>query len=474
MVRWRATTKRRTPSRPMAFSYEDLFEPFYAAMKPPSEWRVGIEAEKFGVRDESGAPVPYDGPSGIVGIFGDLQQQHGWKAVVEMPDGPVIALERRRASITLEPGAQLELSGSPCDDIHQIIAEKLGHLDEIARMGAGQRTSWLGIGFHPFARQEDLPWVPKLRYAIMREYLPTKGPRALDMMRRTATVQANFDYSSEADAIRKTRVALRLSPIVTGMFANSPIVEGRVTGERSARAKVWLAVDPDRQGLLPRLWKEDATLRDYVEWALDAPMFLIKRGGKVVGNTGQTFRMFLEAGMDGHRATAADWEAHLRTLFPEVRLKQTLEVRGADATPIRYAAALPALWTGILYDALALSDADSLTEGFTYAELEAARPRIAEQGLSARLHGKPLAFYAERILDIARRGLARRARSRGNAEDEAIYLGPLMRLVERGQCPADELVECVSNDPTELRRQIIERTRLTPEDGAIFGLGCGL
>jgi glutamate--cysteine ligase len=451
-------------------SYESLFAPFYAAMKPASAWRVGIEAEKFGIRTDTGAPVPYAGPGGILTVFQALERDHGWIPESEHQGGPIIALERAGASITLEPGAQLELSGRPCDNLHEVIAEKLEHLGEIARLCLGLDTSWLGIGFHPFARQEDLPWVPKLRYAIMREYLPTRGPRALDMMRRTATVQANFDYGSEEDAMRKMRAALRLSAIVVAMFANSPIVEGKKAGERSARAKVWLGVDPNRQGLLPALWSARASLRDYVEWVLDVPMFLFKREGKVIANTGQTFRSFLRDGYHGHRATSADWEAHLRTVFPEVRLKQTIEVRGADAAPVRYAAALPALWTGILYDERALAEAERLTESFTHEEVEGRRSQIAERALGATLHGKPIATYAQELIEIAKGGLARRRRLAAHGVDETVYLAPLARLVEHGRCPADELLEALPDDPQALRREIVERTRLGPGDGAVFGI----
>src|SRR5215472_6649145 len=230
----------------------DLVSIFVEACKPRAEWRVGAEMEKFGVLAESGDPIHYDGPSGITAIFDSLVAR-GWKAEAEKPDGPVIALTRGESQITLEPGAQLELSGAPTTSIHTVCAEFNAHIKELRPISKELGIRWLGLGFHPFARREDLRFVPKGRYAIMREYLPTRGAHALDMMLRTSTVQANFDYASEADAIRKMRTALRLSPVTTAMFANSPWLEGAPHGGLTYRGRVWLDVDPDRTGLLPRL-----------------------------------------------------------------------------------------------------------------------------------------------------------------------------------------------------------------------------
>jgi glutamate--cysteine ligase len=444
----------------MPLSYEDLFRPFHDAMKPPQQWRIGAEAEKFGVYAASGAALPYEGDNGVVGVLGELARRFGWKPYRETEGGPIIALERNRASVTLEPGGQLELSGAPLEDVHAIVAETQTHLDELHQVCDPLGIAWLGVGFHPFARQEDLPWVPKQRYAIMREYLPTRAARPLDMMRRTATVQANFDYESEDDAMRKMRILLRLTPIVTAMFANSPFFEGRLTGDRSERAKVWLAVDPDRQGLLPCLWNEDSRIRDYVEWALDVPMFLVKRPGRLVRNTGQTFRSFWKDGFEGEAPDLHDWEMHLNTLFPEVRLKHTIEVRGGDSQTSPLAPALPALWTGILYDRTALAEADALSEAFTYDEMQALRPELAKLGLKATFRGKPLAEAAARLLAIAQEGLARRKRLATDGRDERVHLAALATLVEHGLCPADELLRDLPSDPAAFRAEVIRRTRL--------------
>jgi glutamate--cysteine ligase len=372
----------------------------------------------------------------------------------------LISLLRTGASVTLEPGGQLELSGAPLENIHQICSEMTGHMAELRDISDELSLTWLGIGFHPFASQADLPWVPKGRYAIMRRYLPTRGEHGLDMMRRTATVQANFDYSSEESAMRALRISLRLSPLVTAMFANSPFYEGKLFGGKSFRAKVWLSVDPARQGLLKNVLERGTRFADYIEWALDAPMFLIKRGVEVIENTGQSFRSFLQHGFRGIRPVRSDWETHLNTLFPEVRLKRTIEVRGADSLPANLICALPALWTGILYDDRALDEADELSASFTFDELEAVRPDIGKLALGATFRGKPLASLAERLLEIASGGLERRGRLNRTGKDERVHLSRLAALVEKGQAPADALTEGLSNGDGDLRREILARARI--------------
>lgn len=441
----------------MQLSYDDLFRPFFEAMKPEASFRIGAEAEKFGVCAKTRQAIPYEGERSVHAILERLVERYGFSRHTETENGPLIALERGRESITLEPGGQLELSGAPLPDIHAIDEEVKRHLHEIRAASADLSIAWLGVGFHPFAAQADLPWVPKLRYEVMKTYLPTKGAFALDMMRRTATVQANFDYASEEDAMRKLRVSLKLSPLVTAMFANSPFYEGKMTGELSHRARIWLAVDPDRQGLLPSIWDEKASLRDYVEWALDAPMFLVKRGDNVIKNTGQPFRDFLEHGASGERANMTDWKTHLNTLFPEVRLKNTLEVRGGDSLPERLACALPALWTGILYDDKALAEAAALCEDWQFEEVEAIRPAIADKALLASFRGRPLADHAVKLLEVAQGGLSRRGRLSATGEDEAIYLREISKLTEHGRCPANELIEGLSEGDPDFGAKILEK-----------------
>jgi glutamate--cysteine ligase len=372
----------------------------------------------------------------------------------------VIALTGK-SSITLEPGAQLELSADPVTDVHQVAEQLASHQAELQRASASCPMAWLAVGFHPLARLDQLPWMPKRRYSIMKSYLPGRGSGALDIMQRTATIQANFDYSSEQDALRKLRVLLRLAPLFNVLTANSPFVEGRVTGNKSARAEVWRRMDPSRSGLIPPLWApQPLGYRHYVEWALDAGMFLFKRDGKVIENTGQSFRSFLRDGFDGHRATMADWKLHLQTLFPEVRLKSTLEVRPCDSVPLDLAAATVALLTGITYDARAFDEAEALTEWLSYELLMAARPKLAERGISAAYGGRPARDMAERVLEVARGGLTRRGRLDPSGRDEAIHLEPLEKLVAKGQCPADRLVEGLTVGQVVSPHEIIARTRL--------------
>jgi len=427
----------------LTMEMDDLLAPFHESEKPRARWRVGTEAEKFGVRIKDGSPVPFDGDDGVRAVLLELADRHGWHAAREHEAGDVISLRRGDASITLEPGAQLELSGAPLSSIHQTCAEFRGHMAELRDISDELGIAWLGLGFHPLATQADLPWVPKLRYAIMREYLPTRGSLALDMMRRTATVQANFDFASEADAARKLRVGLALSPIVTAMFANSPFVEGRATGERSRRARTWLDMDPDRSGLLPFAWAEDFGYRDYVEWALDVPMFGFKRGNELVPNTGQSFRSFMTDGWQGAKPTQQDWRTHLNTLFPEVRLKNIIEVRGADSQPTAMVCALPALMKGIFYDDGALAAAESLISGLSHDMVQAVRPDVASKGLRAVLRGRELTEWAGELLEIAEGGLERLSHLDRRGEDERVHLAKIRALIEKGQTPADALLELV-------------------------------
>jgi glutamate--cysteine ligase len=421
-------------------SVEDLEQVFRRAEKPRDRFRIGAEAEKFGLDAVSLRPVQYQGQNSILSIFERFQRYYGWTPVSEAHGSPVIALERGAASITLEPGGQLELSGAPLPDVHAIREEFVDHFQELGAISRELGLCWLSVGFHPTAGFEELPWVPKERYAIMQQYLPARGKRGRDMMQRTATVQANFDFSGEEDAMRKLRMVLGISPVLSAMFANAPFREGRVSELRSERLDVWLNMDPQRSGLLPSLWNlKRPRYRDYVEWALDAGMFFIKRGPRLILNTGQSFRDFLRNGFEGQRATHADWFRHLSTLFPDARLKSTLEVRTCDALPEDLTPAVPALLTGLLYDDQALTEAEDVARGISLGAALACRAEVPRLGLGAQLGGKPLRGVAERLMEIARGGLVRRGCRNEQGEDESIYLRPLARLVEAGRCPADEL-----------------------------------
>lgn len=444
-------------------SSEQLLLPLLEAFKPPSAWHIGPEVEKAGVFSDTYQPIPYEGARSVLSILQMLEARHGWKADCEHEGGPVIALLRGGASVTLEPGGQLELSGAQAKNVHEVCAEMRLHMREIGPLSRAMGISWLGAGFHPFARHEDFTWVPKQRYGVMREYLPTRGGHAVDMMLRTCTVQANYDYDSEEDAMRKMRVSLALAPATTAMFANSPWREGRAHGGLTYRGRVWLDVDPDRSGLLPALWKPGAGFRDYVEWALDVPMFMFKRDGVKVGNTGQTFRSFWRDGFQGHKPNMDDWKTHLNTLFPEVRLKKTIEIRGADAQRSDLKCALPALWTGIFYDARALAEAEALVTGWTYEEVDQLRQIAWKDGLRSPFRGRPLREVAERVLAIAEGGLERRAFKNDKGKDERVHLGRLRRLVEQGKTPADVLLEGMDQEPDPLSA-MLSRTALDWEE----------
>ena len=441
-------------------SPDDLLSVFHAAEKPVSEFRIGAEAEKIGVHATTGEPLSYDGEFGVTRLFEALVLR-GWQPERETTDGPVISLRRDGTSITLEPGSQFELSGAALPDVHAIDAETRAHLAELAPIAASMNLVWLGVGFHPVARQADLGWVPKQRYRIMREYLPPLGSGAHDMMRRTATVQVNFDFRDEQDAVRKLRTSLRLSPLINAMTANSPFVERRRGPHLSQRGYVWLHMDPSRSGLIrPLLESRSPGYRDYVEWALDAGMFLIKRGERVLHNSGQTFRDFMANGFEGERATISDWKLHLNTLFPEARLKNTLEVRMCDALPLRLAAAVPALFTGLLYDELALGQAEELAHSLDLDAIFSSREDLVTRALAANIGSTPARTLAERLIEIARCGLSRRARLDEHGHDETVHLSVLGDLVSRGRVPAEEQLSGLAVDEPIAVAELIQRTRL--------------
>ncbi|MBL8681058.1 MAG: glutamate--cysteine ligase [Myxococcales bacterium] len=412
-----------------------LRAPFAAAIARGGE-KIGLEAEKFGVTAD-GAPLRYEH---VRAMLDELATRFGWKRYFESEGGPLLALERNHASITLEPGSQLELSGAPFEDLHSVADEVEQHRRELAALETAKGVRWLAMGYHPTATEADLDWVPKSRYPIMREYLPTRGARGLEMMRRTATVQANFDFSSDQDAIKKLQVSLALAPIAQAMFANSPLKEKKRVEFATWRGQVWLDVDPDRTGLLPTLWREGATIDDYIAWAKRVPMFVVKRGDKFLRATHLTFEQFMRDGLEGHRANESDWETHLNTLFPEVRLKRTLEVRSADCVPARLGTALPALFTGILYDPTALDAAHRLLVPLGHDAYANARLEITKHALASKLGARRVGDFARDVLAIAHDGLARRARRDAAGRDETVHLAELRAIVDGGKSVGQALL----------------------------------
>ncbi len=407
--------------------------------KPPEQWRVGTEHEKIGLYAGSWTPVPYEGERGIGALLGRVAELGGWEPVQER--GRTIALRGDGASITLEPGGQLELSGAPLRTIHETCDEFHRHLALMQEACEPLGIVWLGLGINPLFGVADVPMMPKERYRIMREYLPRRGPLALEMMLATATVQANFDWASEADMVAKLRMALGVSPVVSAIFANSSLSEGKANGFVSRRLHAWQHTDPDRTGMLGFAYDDDFGYRRYVEWALDVPMFFVVRDGQWRAADGTTFRQFLESGLDGVRPTLEDFDRHLTTLFPEVRLKRFLEVRGADAVPPGLTCSLPALWKGLLYDAESRAAAWDRVRVHPLEAREAARGDVARRGLAARYGAEPMLEVARDVARIARDGLRRIAHAGRRDADETDFLDPVFETLAEGRSPGQVVVE---------------------------------
>jgi glutamate--cysteine ligase len=431
-----------TFSGPPITDKRQLVEYHAAGSKPPTAWRIGTEHEKFVFRHSDLRRAPYEGPDGIGALLQGMLR-FGWEPVREGDN--IIALENdARCSITLEPGGQFELSGAPLETIHQTCDEVHEHLRQVREVCDELGLGMLGLGFDPLSRREDVGWMPKGRYRIMRDYMPKKGSMGLDMMLRTCTVQANLDYQSEADMVKKFRVALALQPVAVALFANSPFTEGKPNGYQSYRSLVWTDTDPDRCGTLPFVFEDGFGFERYVDYMLDVPMYFVYRDGKYIDASGQSFRDFMEGKLPaypGQLPGIGDWIDHSTTAFPEVRLKTFLEMRGADGGPWRRLCALPALWTGLLYDSAALDAAHDLVADWTEAEREAMRAEVPKLGLDARIRSRTLRHVALEVLDFAREGLHRRDRRGQGGEDETHFLDTLFSIAGSGRTPASELLE---------------------------------
>ena len=419
-----------------------LVEYHLAGNKPPALWRVGTEHEKFVFRRADRRRVPYEGPDGIAALLHGMTR-FGWQPVMEKDN--VIALSNdSRCSITLEPGGQFELSGAPLETIHQTCDEVHEHLRQVRQICDESGLGMIGLGFDPLSRRDEVPWMPKGRYRIMREYMPKKGRLGLDMMLRTCTVQANLDYRSEADMVKKFRTSLALQPVAVALFANSPFVEGRPSGYLSYRSHVWTDTDPDRCGTLPFVFEDGFGFERYVDYLLDMPMYFVYRDGSYIDASGQSFRDFMAGrlpALPGQLPQIADWADHATTAFPEVRLKTYLEMRGADGGPWRQLCALPALWVGLLYDATALDAACGLVADWTAEERESMRRDVPRRGLDTPHRSRSLREIALEMLEIARDGLARRARRDQSGEDETHFLDGLFAIARSGRTAADEMLE---------------------------------
>ena len=389
--------------------------------------------------------MPYDGQCGIAALFEALHDRFGWDPVIE--GGNIIALSRqdcpKGGTVSLEPGGQIELSGAPLETVHETSEELRQHLVEVREVGGELGIGFLGLGFSPTWTLAETLVMPKERYRIMARYMPKRGRRGLDMMFRTATVQVNMDFSDEADMVAKMRAGLALQPVATALFANSPFSDGRPNGFQSYRAEMWRDTDPDRTGLLPFAFDDGMGFERVVGIALDVPMYFVYRDDHYIDVAGASFRDFLAgklAALPGMRPTLEDWADHLTTLFPDVRLKRVLEMRGADAGSFAQIAALPALWTGLLYDHAALDQASALIGDWTVAEMQALRDAVPRLGLKAPFRGGEVLDIARIMVSLAEAGIKRRARLNRRGEDERAALASLMETVEQGRSPADLLL----------------------------------
>ena len=427
-------------SRPIE-SRADLLSIFEGGEKPIENWRIGTEHEKFVYRTADQRAPSYDEPGGIRDLLEGLTE-FGWKPVVE--GGNVIALSGSDGTISLEPAGQLELSGAALKNLHQTCSEAARHLEQCKSVGERLGLGFLGTGMWPDKRRDDLPVMPKGRYAIMLNYMPKVGSLGLDMMLRTCTIQVNLDYASEADMVKKFRVGLALQPVATALFANSPFTEGRPNGFKSFRSHIWEDTDPDRTGMLPFVFDEGFGYERYCDYALDVPMYFVFRDGKYIDVAGESFRAFLDGKLPqlpGEKPRLTDWTDHLSTAFPEVRLKSFLEMRGADGGRWSRICALPALWVGLLYDNEALEEAWQQVRDWTIEEREQLRhdvPRLALDAITP--DGEPMRDFAARVLDIAADGLSRRSQLNSAGDNEGGFLDPLRDVLATGMTPADRLL----------------------------------
>jgi len=439
------STRVSGPESPIIESRDELVAYLEAGSKPKSDWRIGTEHEKFGFYTRDYAPVPYGGERGIRALLDALKDCFGWDPVLEK--GNIIALRRKDCAkggaVSLEPGGQLELSGAPLETVHETQEELRQHLVEVGEVGRELGIGFLGLGFSPKWTLAETPVMPKERYRIMARYMPKRGRHGLDMMFRTSTVQVNMDFGDEADMVAKIRVGLALQPVATALFANSPFTEGKPNGFQSYRAEMWRDTDPDRTGLIPFAFDEGMGFERYVDYALDVPMYFVYRDERYIDVAGASFRDFLAgklAALPGVRPTLDDWADHLTTLFPDVRLKRFLEMRGADAGSFAQLCALPALWAGLLYDKSALDQASALIADWTKTERQTLRDAVPLLGLATPFRGATLREVGRDVVNLALLGLERRGRLDRSGEDERIALAPLVETVEEGRTPADRLL----------------------------------
>ena len=419
-----------------------LIEDLQCHTKPRDQWLIGTEHEKFVFDLKTLEPVAYEGKNGIERILTLFKERFGWEPVLEA--GKVIALTKGKASVSLEPAGQLELSGAPLRNLHETCAEVHDHLDQAREICSEIGVGMLGIGVTPKPKRDEMHWMPKARYDIMKHYMQKKGKLGLDMMTRTSTIQVNLDFENEQDMVRKFQVGLAFQPVATALFANSPFIDNQKTGYLSYRNHIWTDTDPDRSGYLPFAFEDGFGFERYVDYALDVPMYFVYRDGKYINAAGQSFRDFMKGelpALPGEKPLMKDWHDHLTTLFPEVRLKHFIEMRGADGGPWRRICALPAFWTGLLYDAQSLNDAVALMNELSVEDRIAMQINACRDGLGTKLSSGTLFDIAKNLLTISREGLERRNIVNFREETEARHLRPLWHVIESGRTLAEEILE---------------------------------
>jgi glutamate--cysteine ligase len=444
------STKEAGAASPTIEGYDDLVQWIAVGEKPKRDWRIGTEHEKFVFHTDDFTPVPYEGPRGIKALMEALIAEFGWEAIKE--GETTIALKRpsglHNETISLEPGGQFELSGAPLATLHETCTEAGEHLRECLRIGEELGLGFLGVGFAPTWTLDQMPTMPKKRYQVMTRYMPEVGSRGHDMMYRTCTIQVNLDFADEADMVKKLRVSLALQPLATALFASSPFEQGGLNGMKSLRSAVWRDTDGDRTGMLPFAFEDGMGYERYVDYALDVPMYFVYRDGEYIDVAGASFRDFLDGRLEklpGEKPTIDDWSDHLTTLFPEVRLKRFLEMRGADGGPWRRICALPAFWVGLLYDPGALDQAYELIRSWSAEERQTLRNQAPELGLQTPFREGTLQDVAKDAVRIAAAGLQARGRLNSRGDDETTFLDFVAETAASGRVPADELLTRYKN-----------------------------
>ncbi|MCX8502757.1 MAG: glutamate--cysteine ligase [Alphaproteobacteria bacterium] len=424
-------------------SRDELVAYLEGGSKPREKFRIGTEHEKFPFRPGTNEPVPYEGARGIEALLKGMQERLGWDPIFDRDKIIGLFDAKGCGAISLEPGGQYELSGAAVENLHQTAAELDAHLKCALEVGDELGIQFLALGMSPLWTRAETPVMPKGRYAIMTRYMPTVGTRGLDMMYRTSTVQVNLDFSSESDMVKKLRTSVALQPLATALFANSPFTEGEPNGYQSMRSHIWLDTDNDRSGMIPFAFESGMGFDRYVEWALDVPMYFIKRDETYIDVAGTSFRDLLAGkhpALPGEKPVLSDWVNHLSTLFPEVRLKKYLEMRGADAGPVPMLNALPAFWVGLLYDDTALDAAWDMVKHWTNEDRHVLRRDVPRDGLQTSVKRHSLRELAREVLKISRFGLERRAKLSPQGTDETVFLEPLDRIIETGKTQSDELL----------------------------------